>query len=86
MIPAKFSTCEITTFKVDQKTKSIYMNFSREKSYCHYTYTLCFTEVSTHVKQQINKKEKLCFIAKFAEFVIHLLYGLHSCAFHEVLL
>ena len=47
------------------------MNFSREKSYCHYSYTLCFTEVSTHVKQQINKKEKLCFIAKFAEFVIH---------------
>ena len=33
------------------------MNFSREKSYCHYSYILCFIKVSTDVKQQIKRKK-----------------------------
>ena len=36
------------------------MNFSREKCYSHYSCILCFTKVSTHVKQKTNKKEKCC--------------------------
>ena len=56
-----------------------------KKSYCHYSCILCFTKVSTRIKQQINKQEKFCAsLQKFAEFVIYLLYDLHSCAFHEV--